>query len=174
MVKWLGSRFTSPSLESLSINIEELAMCGISESIEDNSYMVTLGKDIVVINAELQINATPIPEYSTFGTMKDIVSADAPEDIYISPVGCFGIIRRKRERNLKINSRLEEVLLDISSQMTAEEIEKRSRVQRRGRFSDSIDSSISEEQNNKIVNDSNKLKDKEIVQLSLFDFFSQD
>ena len=58
--------------------------------------------------------------------------------------------------------------------MTAEEIEKRSRVQRRGRFSDSIDSSISEEQNNKIVNDSNKLKDKEIVQLSLFDFFSQD
>ena len=174
VVKWLGSRFTSPSLESLSINIEELAMCGISESIEDNSYMVTLGKDIVVINAELQINATPIPEYSTFGTMKDIVSADAPEDIYISPVGCFGIIRRKRERNLKINSRLEEVLLDISSQMTAEEIEKRSRVQRRGRFSDSIDSSISEEQNNKIVNDSNKLKDKEIVQLSLFDFFSQD
>ena len=174
VVKWLGSRFTSPSLESLSINIEELAMCGIAESIEDNSHMVTLGKDIVVINAELQINATPIPEYSTFGTMKDIVSADAPEDIYISPVGCFGIIRRKRERNLKINSRLEEVLLDISSQMTAEEIEKRSRVQRRGRFSDSIDSSISEEQNNNIVNDSNKLKDKEIVQLSLFDFFPQD
>ena len=30
-----------------------------------------------------------------------------PEDIYISPVGCYGIVRRKQERNLNINSRLE-------------------------------------------------------------------
>lgn len=31
---------------------------------------------------------------------------------------------------------MEEILLNISSQMTPEEIEKRSRVQKRGRFSD--------------------------------------
>lgn len=172
VVQWLGSRFTSSNLESLSINIEKLAMYGIAESIEGNAYMVTLGKDVVAVDPELQINATPIPEHSTFGTMKDIVSADAPEDIYISPVGCFGIIRRKRERNLKINTRLEEVLLDISSQMTAEEIEKRSRVQKRGRFSDPVDSSMSEGQNNKIVSDSNKSNDGESIQLTLFDFFS--
>lgn len=70
--------------------------------------------------------------------MYDIVSADAPDDIYISPVGCFGIVRRKEERNLSINRRLEEVLLSISAEMSPEEIEKRSRVQRRGRFSDNI------------------------------------
>ena len=81
------------------------------------------------------INCTSIPENSTFTDMKNIVSADAPEEIYISPVGCYGIVRRKQERNLKINERLEEVLLSISSQMSAEEIEKRSRVQKRGRFS---------------------------------------
>ena len=40
---------------------------------------------------------------------------------------CFHIYR---------NPRLEEVLLSISSQMSAEEIEKRSRIQHRGRFSD--------------------------------------
>lgn len=45
------------------------------------------------------------------------------------------IVRRKQERNLRINERLEQVLLSISSQMTPEEIEKRSRVQKRGRFS---------------------------------------
>ena len=67
--------------------------------------------------------------------MQDIVSPDAPEDIYISPVGCYGIIRRKTERNLKINPRLEKVLLSISAEMSSEEIEKRSRVQHRGRFS---------------------------------------
>lgn len=173
VVKWLGSRFTSANLESLNININELAMRGIAEKIDDIAYMVTLGKDVVTINADLQINATPIPEHCTFGTMKDIVSADAPEDIYISPVGCFGIIRRKRERNLKINARLEEVLLDISSQMTAEEIEKRSRVQKRGRFSDPVEISSNEEDINKATVDSTKSTSSESKQLSLFDLFPQ-
>lgn len=98
----------------------------------------------------------------------------APEDIYISPVGCFGIIRRKRERNLKINARLEEVLLDISSQMTAEEIEKRSRVQKRGRFSDPVEISLNEEDINKATVDSTKSTSSESKQLSLFDLFPQD
>ena len=53
----------------------------------------------------------------------------------IRTLSCFGIVRRTRERNLNINPRLENVLLRISSQMTPEEIEKRSRVQQRGRFS---------------------------------------
>lgn len=174
VVKWLGSRFTSADLESLNIDINELAMCGIAEKIDDVAYMVTLGKDVVTINADLQINATPIPEHCKFGTMKDIVSADAPEDIYISPVGCFGIIRRKRERNLKINARLEEVLLDISSQMTAEEIEKRSRVQKRGRFSDPVEISSNEDGINKTTVDSTKSTSSESKQLSLFDLFPQD
>lgn len=174
VVKWLGSRFTSADLESLNIDINELAMRGIAEKIDDIAYMVTLGKDVVTINADLQINATPIPEHCKFGTMKDIVSADAPEDIYISPVGCFGIIRRKRERNLKINARLEEVLLDISSQMTAEEIEKRSRVQKRGRFSDPVEISSNEDGINKTTVDSTKSTSSESKQLSLFDLFPQD
>jgi hypothetical protein len=44
------------------------------------------------------------------------------------------MIRRKRERNLKMNKRLEEVLLSISSKMSVKEIEKISRVQKRGKF----------------------------------------
>ncbi|MBQ5332850.1 MAG: hypothetical protein J6K92_06285, partial [Oscillospiraceae bacterium] len=70
-----------------------------------------------------------------FSTMKDIVSADAPDDIYISPVGCYGIVRRKQERNVKINPALERTLLKISSEMSSEEIEQKSRIQKRGRFS---------------------------------------
>lgn len=135
VVKWLGSRLLSTQIQPLNLDIQELVNLGFAEVFEESSYLITLGKDVVNIDANLHINATAIPEHSTFGTMKDIVSADAPEDIYISPVGCFGIIRRKRERNLKINARLEEVLLDISSQMSPEEIEKRSRVQKRGKFS---------------------------------------
>lgn len=171
VVKWLGTRLISSNIDSLNINLDELVMKGIAEKIDETSYIVSLGKDIVTINDDLQINATPIPEKSIFGTMKDIVSAEAPEDIYISAVGCFGIIRRKRERNLKINKRLEEVLLDISSNMTPEEIEKRSRIQKRGKFSEPVSSSINK------GNDTLSAKksiDSEIKQLNLFDFLSKD
>ncbi|MGG6798498.1 UNVERIFIED_CONTAM: hypothetical protein KB576_10685, partial [Streptococcus canis] len=64
------------------------------------------------------------------------VSKQASDDIFISPTGCYGIIRRKNERNIKINPRLEKILLDISSQETLAEIEKKSLVQKRGKYSE--------------------------------------
>ncbi len=170
VVKWLGERFLNPIRGSLDLNLHDLSVRGIAEKIEESYYMLSLGKDVVAIDPDFEINATPIPENCLFGNMYDIVSADAPEDIYISPVGCFGIVRRKRERNLRINPRLEEVLLDISAQMTPEEIEKRSRVQKRGRFSDSQNEIEINEQSK---NDSNNSKSTIDNQINLFDYFSE-
>lgn len=48
---------------------------------------------------------------------------------------CSGIIRRKCERNLSINSRLEKALIRGARMMTEEEIERKSRVQQRGKYS---------------------------------------
>lgn len=164
VVQWLGKRIVNSKLPSLNLDPLILYKKGLAEKINDSTYLMLLGKDIVQINNDLKINGTPTPENCVFGSMKDIVSPNAPEDIYISPVGCFGIIRRKQERNLKINLRLEEVLLNISSKMSPEEIEKRSRVQKRGRFSttsDEDDSSNNEEES--ATNKSNN------TQVSLFD-----
>src|SRR5690606_17588409 len=101
------------------------------------SIYIDLGKNTVAISDGLILNCTVIPNTTIQSSLKDVLSVDAPKDIYIyiSPVGCYGIIRRKIERNININSKLEEVLLNVSSKMTPEEIEKRSRVQKRGRFS---------------------------------------
>ena len=113
-----------------------------------------MGKDLVPIAKDLTLNCTSTPENCSFAYMSDIVSADAPEDIYISPVGCYGIIRRKNERNIKINPQLETVLLRISSQMSPEEIEKRSRIQKRGRLSDILNDryvAVKDEQTSKIA-----------------------
>lgn len=109
-------------------------MNGISDKIHKNE-----------INApDLICGGTPCQAFSLAGwknglrdgrgnlTLKFV---DIVEEIYISPVGCYGIIRRKQERNLQINKRLEEVLLNISSKMSPDEIEKRSRVQKRGKLS---------------------------------------
>ena len=135
VVRWIGNRLIHENRLGINLESFQFALCTRSTRISDTQVFYDFGKDIVPLENGLSLNCSAIPENCTFAGMDSIVSPDAPEDIYISPVGCFGIIRRKKERNLKINARLEEVLLSISSQMSPEEIEKRSRVQRRGRFS---------------------------------------
>ena len=135
VIKWLGSRLLQFGSNKHSV-VEELSP--INRELEENdcgfSYY-DLGNGTVTLISGKTLNGTAIPDNVHYGSMQEIVSPDAPEDIYISPVGCYGIIRRKEERHIKINKRLEEVLLQISSMMSADEIEKRSRVQRRGRLS---------------------------------------
>jgi DNA (cytosine-5)-methyltransferase 1 len=120
VVKWIGERL-----------IGELQHSSQLFHIESNY-------EDIITEFGSEINTSPQPENSVFSDMVRIVSADAPEEIYISPTGCYGIVRRKQERNLKINLRLEEVLLEISSTLPMEEIEKRSRAQKRGRFSEPL------------------------------------
>ena len=141
VIQWIGKRLVDYREDCLNISEESTQLIGRVKKVNDGVF-IDFGKDIVEIDFETKVICTYTPEDCRFGSMKDIVSADAPEDIYISPVGCFGIVRRKQERNLRINERLEQVLLSISSQMTPEEIEKRSRVQKRGRFSDDSDVEI--------------------------------
>lgn len=135
-MKWIGKQLIEYSGDKFNLSEYQLNLSGRTILVENEGFFIDFGKDLVYINDDLTLNCTFTPENCVFSDMRDVVSADAPADIYISPVGCYGIVRRKNERNLNINSRLEEVLLNISSQMTPEEIEKRSRVQKRGRFSD--------------------------------------
>lgn len=136
VVKWIGKRLLAYKGDELNLSSALISMAKRRYDIAEEGFYIDFGKDIVSVDMDLTLNCTSIPEESKFADMSMIVSPDAPEDIYISPVGCFGIVRRKQERNIKINSRLEEVLLSIASQMSPEEIEKRSRVQKRGRFSE--------------------------------------
>lgn len=135
VVRWIGSRLVRE--ERLGVELDPLSDALIARTVPIAGAQVfcDLGKDIVPLGGGLSLNCSAIPEHCTFAGMDSIVSPDAPEDIYISPVGCSGIVRRKEERRLKINPRLEEVLRSIASKMSPEEIEKKSRVQRRGRFS---------------------------------------
>lgn len=136
VVEWIGKRLLAYEKDEFKLGNGNLLLAKRRTDIPNEGFYIDFGKDIIEVNSELTLNCTTVPEESKFSDMRSIVSPDAPEDIYISPVGCYGIIRRKQERNLKINARLEEVLLSISAQMSPEEIEKRSRVQKRGRFSE--------------------------------------
>lgn len=135
VVKWIGQRLIKEKGENIILSKHHSILGNKVVKIGRKSFFYDMGKDVVQIDKEIFVNCTSIPENCKFKSLLDIVSADAPESIYISPVGCQGIIRRKEERDMSINGRLEQVLSNIASQMDADEIEKRSRVQKRGKYS---------------------------------------
>ena len=145
VVKWIGERLMNDERFSMSFLSEKsFFLNGRILNLGNGNTYFNLGKDIVTVDLDMDINCTAIPEKCSFSSMSDIVTPEAQESIYISPVGCYGIVRRKIERSFSMNQRLEEVLLSISSEMPPKEIEKRSRIQSRGRFSDRIDDSIAD------------------------------
>lgn len=126
-------------------------------NISNEAKIWEFNKDIIRFSGiqNINLNCSVVPEEIQISHMKDIISVEVPDKIYISPVGCYGILRRKEERKLNINSKLEEILMNISMEMTPEEIEIRSRKQKRGKFSTEIE--------NKKIN-----KKEKQGQLSLF------
>ena len=134
VVRWIGRRIVEYNNDSLALRPCEMPLFARARNLDDGVYL-DFGKDVIQIHDGESINCTPTPEECHFKNLKDIIEVNLDEDIFISPVGCYGMIRRKRERNLRMNKRLEEVLLSISSKMSVKEIEKISRVQKRGRFS---------------------------------------
>ena len=125
VIRWIGGRLNNGFNESI---------CDESQQHHFTDYrFFDFGKGIsnqsngVILNCSLQ------PENSVFGSLKDILSSEDVDDkLYITPVACHGILRRGGNR---INPRLKEVLTEISSRMSLDEIEERSNRQPRGKES---------------------------------------
>ncbi len=135
VVKWIGARVVNDDGEKISFARNKKSLFKILTQIDNGSCIYDLDCGIVELNKKTEVNCSAMPEKLKYKSLIDIVSEDAPESIYISPVGCHGILRRKMERSLSINKRLEQVLISISSQMEESEIEKKSRIQKRGKYS---------------------------------------
>ena len=175
VVRWIGEKIADYKGQKYKIDIESFALAGRTIVAEGEGFFISCGKDVIHLSDGKVLNCTSIPEHCTYADMRNIVSADAPEEIYISPVGCYGIVRRKRERNLKINERLEKILLNISSQMSSEEIEKRSRIQKRGRFSDHkfADLDIITTESIDYSNEKSTVNDDGLKQMTILDVIAQ-
>ena len=132
VISWIGQNLINVDTSQSIIDDTNFAFATRTQTIE-NSNLIVCNDDIIG-----NINCSKIPENPIFKSMETMVEADADEKLYLSPVGCYGIIRRKNERNLHINKRLETVLLDNSSKMKFEDIEKQSKKQKRGKYSNDI------------------------------------
>lgn len=144
VIKWIGKRLLEYNDDKFELFSYKSVLFDRIHDISDEGIYIELDKGVEYLSENLCINYSCIPEEFTYSNMKDIVAHEDLDKIHISPVGAFGILRRKYERNIKINLRLEEVLLNHSKKMNPEEIEKRSRVQKRGRFSEDKDKDLIE------------------------------
>lgn len=131
VIRWIGERiedgYLPSALQKCSLDIVEC-----KKTIEGGEAFFF---DKEYINSPYRsLNVGGSPNELIDSSLEEIVSPYMGREIFISPVGCYGILRRKSERNLSINHRLEAVLIDISSRMSAEEIEGRSRIQKRGPY----------------------------------------
>lgn len=137
VVKWIGYRI----IQNLNNKIGEIFQY-IPEFLHGTRYGIKdawfLGKELIQINNKIYLNGTTSPSYPVDGDMKTIIDVNAEEKFYITQVGCKGILRRKQERGLTMNARLEEVLQSTAATWSDEAIEAVSRKQPRGKFSISI------------------------------------
>ncbi|MGN0855455.1 MAG: DNA cytosine methyltransferase [Kiritimatiellia bacterium] len=135
VVRWIGERmFNAVALPRLGISGRCMAMLPHHRQFGDVEYF-GFDSEIVHLDDGRAINMTCIPENIVPSNIADIIDTTATEKVFISPVGCSGILRRAEERNMKINPRLAEILREISAQLPADEIERISRIQPRGAFS---------------------------------------
>lgn len=128
VVKWFGERIARGVSDLFEHTFP--VFCG-----DDDIEYHDLSAGAIELRDGTYINSSAVPECAERGFLADIVSPSDVSEIFLSPVGSAGIVRRKRERRAKMNERLETFLVAQASSMDAEEIERLSRVQKRGKHS---------------------------------------
>lgn len=139
VVRWLGSRlFDAEHQQDVGIEADRFSM--VPYLIRVNETEVYLFNDQIVGNDNLgAINVSVTPERIVQSNIADVIDTNADEGLFISPVGCMGIVRRAEERGMRMNPRLETIMRGIAAQMDGAEIERISRIQPRGEYSKSIE-----------------------------------
>lgn len=144
VIRWIGERlFNARNLEDVGVCKEDfslVARCRLWGEVEYFGF----GREIVHLADGRSINTTCTPERVVQSNIADVIDTNAAARVFISPVGCKGILRRAEERGVKMNERLREVMTEIAAQLPEDEIERISRIQPRGAHSRSFQAAARE------------------------------
>ncbi|MDR2685211.1 MAG: DNA cytosine methyltransferase [Rickettsiales bacterium] len=134
VVKWLGNRLFNGHKEEFFINHDNhMDLWSRKQEFKNDIVYYDLTDSVKLKDGF--INTSVMPNNIIPFDIRNIIDVHCSKKFYISPVGCHGILRRAIERDCKINERLRRALTIVSSQWEPEEIERVSRVQPRGSFS---------------------------------------
>ncbi len=139
VVRWLGRRIFDAgrrSVFTIQRDSFELLPCSVHFQKTD---VYLFDDDLIPIGNRQTLNVSSVPEEIVPSNIADIIDNNADEELFISPVGCKGILRRSVERGMRMNPRLRDIMARIVSQMDDSEIERISRIQPRGAYSLAIE-----------------------------------
>lgn len=135
VVRWLGERLWNANiLEDVGIRRDEFGLVRNHKLFGEVEYY-GFDQEIVHLADGRSVNTTCIPENIVPSNIADVIDTNANERVFISPVGCKGILRRSEERRMNMNPRLAEIMRNIASTLPDDEIERISRIQPRGAYS---------------------------------------
>lgn len=109
VIRWIMHRLLEATNNN---NIQNVVLP--PPSVVRNNYTLYMLDDFTFVDNQF-LNASNICYDFVLTNMLDIVDTEPDEKLYISPAGCAGILRRKREYNAGMNSRLEYVLENCST-----------------------------------------------------------
>lgn len=127
VVHWIGKQINFV-LKNKEISV--LNWFNSTKKVKNNlDAVLYLIDNVIVIDNQLYLNASTIPNTPIYGDLQNIVQInEVPNKFYLSPQACKGILRRKEERNIKMNEQLEKLMKKIS-QVENETIETKTERQ---------------------------------------------
>ncbi len=116
VVKWIGkkiSQYQTHADKQIS-SLWGKSLKPVKNNLNAELYLLD---KVNRVNQSEYLNSSFSPNNPIYGNLKDIAqSINVPEKFYISSKGCKGILRRKKERNIKMNVELEKLMIKISNQ----------------------------------------------------------
>lgn len=112
VVKWIGERF-SLNTSIFSNNWKSMIR---TEKLKSGGKYFNLG-DVYPLSNGLYLNTSMAPNTPIPGNLYEVAQTNNLDKFYLSAKACRGILRRKEERDLNMNPRLEEIM-----KMQAEEV----------------------------------------------------
>ena len=116
VVKWIGGQIS----KFLTQKIDEEIICWYKSARKTANNLganLYLFDNVTLISSNLYLNSSAVSNEPIESTIEEIVQVDdVPEKFYLSSQACKGILRRKKERGIKMNSQLEKLMTAISVQ----------------------------------------------------------
>ncbi len=119
VVKWIGKKIYNylNNINQFSISWEAI-LRPTKNNIEADLFLLN---NINQLSQKQYLNTSIAPNNPVYGELENVAQAlDVPEKFYLSAKACQGILRRKREKNMKMNFALEKLMERIGNQELVE------------------------------------------------------
>lgn len=112
VIRWIGERILKVYSDQEKAHADDIidSLHIVSKSKDLSSKLISLDPPPKVQHQGYLINTTTAPNDFKIGCLLDIVDPDAPHKFYLSAAGVAGILRRKGEKDIKMNKRLESIM----------------------------------------------------------------